>query len=286
MQDCPHCDIPLGRHSDFDIRSCTISLQSQGSKAGLDQLLTAVSDLYHILTERPQNDVLTPSPRSRTHRVPQFPDTHAIDTRLSSRSPASTRKADCSTNANSLREKREEKPSEWLDSINHRIAKWQTRLLQLNRRNSLLYFKPGRSAVGITGITPDALDTRLRKSRTGLRFPYVIPSRKRRRGSSTANDPSVDEEPRFIGGDLVTDCELADLQRRLRNLQRRDREWEEEQGLNVLFLALERARIGYLVGFQRFRHLMSLTVMISAMARQSCASRCWIRRSVLRRSCP
>ena len=50
--------------------------------------------------------------------------------------------------------------------------------------------------------------------------------------------------------------------------------------------ALERARIGYLVGFQRFRHLMSLTVMISAMARQSCASRCWIRRSVLRRSCP
>ena len=40
------------------------------------------------------------------------------------------------------------------------------------------------------------------------------------------------------------------------------------------------------MGFQRFLHLMSLTVMISTMARQSCASRCWMRRSVLRRSCP
>ncbi len=37
---------------------------------------------------------------------------------------------------------------------------------------------------------------------------------------------------------MTTDCEPADLQRRLRNLQRRDREWEEEQGLNVLFLAM------------------------------------------------
>ncbi len=37
---------------------------------------------------------------------------------------------------------------------------------------------------------------------------------------------------------MTTDCEPADLQRRLRNLERKDREWEEEQGLNVLFLAL------------------------------------------------
>ena len=37
---------------------------------------------------------------------------------------------------------------------------------------------------------------------------------------------------------MSTDCEPADLQRRLRNLQRKDREWEEEQGLNVLFLAV------------------------------------------------
>lgn len=101
----------------------------------------------------------------------------------------------------------------------------------------MLYFKPGRSAVGITDITLDTLDKRLRRSRTGLRFTYVMP-RKRKRGFSTTSDAGRDEEPRVIQGDLSTDCEPADLQRRLRNLQRRDREWEEEQGLNVLFLAL------------------------------------------------
>ena len=39
-------------------------------------------------------------------------------------------------------------------------------------------------------------------------------------------------------------------------------------------------------GFQRFLQSMSLMVMISVMARASCASRWWGRRSVLRRSCP
>ena len=121
--------------------------------------------------------------------------------------------------------------------INQRIAEWQTRLLQLNRRNNLLYFKPGRSAVGITDITPDALGKQLRKSKTGLRFPNLVP-RIRKRGFATSNDPNPDEEPPVIQGDINTDCGPADLQRRLRNLQRRDREWEEEQGLNVLFLAL------------------------------------------------
>ena len=41
----------------------------------------------------------------------------------------------------------------------------------------------------------------------------------------------------MVEGDLRTDCEPVDLQRRLRNLYRRDREWHEEQGLNILFLA-------------------------------------------------
>ena len=37
---------------------------------------------------------------------------------------------------------------------------------------------------------------------------------------------------------MTTDCEPAGQQRRARNLQRRDREWEEDQGLNVLSLAM------------------------------------------------
>ena len=122
--------------------------------------------------------------------------------------------------------------------INQRIGEWQTRLLQLDRRNNLLYFKPGRSTVGITGVAADELVARLRRGRRGLRFPYTPERPVRRRGFAVEEADSEPAEPAVSAGDIETDCEVGDLQRRLRNLRRRDREWEEEQGLNVLFLAL------------------------------------------------
>ena len=122
------------------------------------------------------------------------------------------------------------------DIISRRIGEWQERLLQLDRRNNLLYFKSGRSTVGITGIEPDDLDRRLAGTRRGLSFPYVPPGRRRRRGFEPSDDAEPDE-PVVTPGDLQTDVEPADLQRRLGNLRRKEREWEEEQGLNVLFLA-------------------------------------------------
>ncbi len=124
------------------------------------------------------------------------------------------------------------------DAIARRIGEWAKRLLQLDRCNNLLYFKPGRSAVGITSIAPSQLDDRLRRSRRGLEFPYAPPAQSRRRGFATQDDPDHTDAPAVHPGDMTTDCEPTDLQRRLRNLQRRDREWEEEQGLNVLFLAV------------------------------------------------
>ena len=124
------------------------------------------------------------------------------------------------------------------DAIARRIGEWAKRLLQLDRRNNLLYFKPGRSAVGITSVAPNQLDERLRRSRRGLEFPYASPAQSRRRGFATQDNPDHTDAPAVHPGDMTTDCEPTDLQRRLRNLQRRDREWEEEQGLNVLFLAI------------------------------------------------
>lgn len=124
------------------------------------------------------------------------------------------------------------------DPVAERISEWANRLLQLDRRNNLLYFKPGRSAVGITSTRPGELDERLRRSRRGLEFPYVPPTKSRRRGFAAQEDTEHAEAPVAHPGDMSTDCEPADLQRRLRNLQRKDREWEEEQGLNVLFLAV------------------------------------------------
>ena len=116
--------------------------------------------------------------------------------------------------------------------VSERIGEWQNRLLQLGRRNQLLYFRPGRTAVGIIDTTPDELRTRLERSRSGLRFPYV------QRRSRRFADPGKEAPDDLVReGDLATDCDAKDLQRRLFNLYKRDREWEEEQGLNVLFLA-------------------------------------------------
>ena len=122
-------------------------------------------------------------------------------------------------------------------AVAHRIGEWAKRLLQLDRRNNLLYFRPGRSAVGITGIAPDQLERRLRRAR-GLQFPYAPPARSRRRGFPTQDDPVDPNALPIRAGDVETDCEPTDLQRRLRSLQRREREWQEEQGLSVLFLAM------------------------------------------------
>ena len=128
-------------------------------------------------------------------------------------------------------------PSQFAASVEDR----QRRLLQLNRRNNLLSFKPGRSAVLIVDQTPDGIVGDLLTSRKGLDFDYAE-FRSRRPSSDfqpeADQEEDKDNEPYVISGDLSGDIPTLELQRRLRNIQRRDREWEEEQGLNVLYLAL------------------------------------------------
>ena len=129
----------------------------------------------------------------------------------------------------------------WLSGV---ISEWQGHLLQLDRRNNLLYFKPGKRAVQITNMSPDQLADRLERARSGLRFPYAerAPRRLQARLPFTADDPSpVDSEPedvRVWPGDLEVDVSVEELQRRLTQLARAAREWEEEQGVSVLFLAV------------------------------------------------
>ena len=89
--------------------------------------------------------------------------------------------------------------------VSERIGEWQNRLLQPGRRNQLLYFRPGRTAIGIIDTTPDELRTRLERSRSGLRFPYV-----QRRGRRFANPGKEAPDDIVFKGDLATDCEAKD----------------------------------------------------------------------------
>ena len=131
--------------------------------------------------------------------------------------------------------------SEPPQDVSEVIARWQQRLLDLTKRNRLLYFKPGRTAIRITTGTPDELSEQLLSHSSGLSFDYA---ERRQSKRPLFIDPISEQvevpelEPELIEGDLDTDCEIFDLQRRLKLLQRKDREWEQEQGINVLFLAL------------------------------------------------
>ena len=116
-----------------------------------------------------------------------------------------------------------EEPIEQQNTVAQVIAGWQEKLLQLDRRNNLLYFKPGRSAVPLRGISPEVVDNWLGSSKARWKFAHV------EQGGAGVRE---------MAGDIEADVEPAELQRRLAVLRRRDREWDEEQGLNVLFLAI------------------------------------------------
>ena len=121
------------------------------------------------------------------------------------------------------------------------VEGWQEQLLQLDKGNALLYFGSRTRGIRIVDWTPDTLVETLLNSRSGLKFDYTEP-RSKRRSNDMFEIGQAEElgepESYIIPGDLKGDSSPLDLQRRLGNLRRRAREWREEQGLNVLFLAL------------------------------------------------
>lgn len=131
------------------------------------------------------------------------------------------------------------------ERLSSTIHGWQERLLQLDRRNTLLYFKGGSTTVPIPTDSVDDLDTRLRQSRTGLTFPFAerlgrIPSsRFAVRPVEEAATPRV----RVTPGDLSSSVEPLEPQRRLRAMAKRAQEWGQEQGLSVLYLACGSGRL-------------------------------------------
>ena len=120
------------------------------------------------------------------------------------------------------------------------IARWQQSLLDLTRRNRLLFFKPGKTFVRLIDVEPDELVERL-SSPSGLSFDYA--ERRTRRPdllSDSLSRPLDDDESNvsIVKGDLSVDCAPLELQRRLKRLQKRDIEWDQEQGIKILHLAL------------------------------------------------
>ena len=125
--------------------------------------------------------------------------------------------------------------------IDAAIARWQSQLLQLNRRNDLLYFKgnpeqvDGQSrrrrtlrCVPITNFGPDQIDEYLQGARKGRTFDFAARLR-RPRGFEVepASDDSGEspDDIDFKPGDLKTDVEPLALQPVLLRFLQKDREW-------------------------------------------------------------
>lgn len=120
-----------------------------------------------------------------------------------------------------------------------KVDVWKKRLLDLTRRNRLLYFRTSRTTtVKITFPSIEEVFQRLVIEGRILTFP--IPKRERQLILEGINSTSSKGTPQedFKPGDLETSSPIRELQSKLYRLRREWKTWQEEQGVHTLFLAL------------------------------------------------
>jgi len=120
-----------------------------------------------------------------------------------------------------------------------KIEVWKKYLLDLTRRNRLLFFTTSRTnMVQVTLPAPEELFEQLVINGRKLTFP--IPKRERQlvlEITDQAGSEAVSQDD-FKAGDLETSSPVRELQNKLYRLKRDWRTWQEEQGLHTLFLVL------------------------------------------------
>lgn len=127
-----------------------------------------------------------------------------------------------------------------MSRFDQKIDLWKSRLLDLSRRNRLLYFRPTKfSTVGI--VSPslvDLVDTLVVRERP-MRFPLIVRSQAEEPLEVIDEDETLEQEQfRVQRGDLEVDVEPGDLTRRLYRLRRDFHTALTEQGVHTLFVAL------------------------------------------------
>jgi len=121
-----------------------------------------------------------------------------------------------------------------------KLEQWKKRLLDLTKRNRLLFFQQKRTAA--FQITSPALSSLLAKVFDGklLRFPMPKAGEQLAlAGIEPSSEASQHEKKEEIRpGDVEVSVPVKDLQSRLYRLRRDWHTWQEEQGIHTLFLAV------------------------------------------------
>lgn len=119
-----------------------------------------------------------------------------------------------------------------------KIEQWKKHLLDLTRRNRLLYLtetKAKRSVEITSPNLPNLIDALVRRGRS-LDFP--MPTTNQLTLVNVMFEGSVEQEAAIRKGDLETNLSIGELQRLLYRLRREWLTWQEEQGIHTIFLAL------------------------------------------------
>jgi very-short-patch-repair endonuclease len=133
-----------------------------------------------------------------------------------------------------------------MPTTHQQIGAWKARLLDLGRRNRLLHTQPGRaSTVALTDPPVEALFDALARGRRKLTFAAALTLEQRLAALSwdapaTGVTMRLDRipTPRPRAGQIATDLNPVDQDRALYNLRLKARTALNEQGVNILFVAL------------------------------------------------
>jgi very-short-patch-repair endonuclease len=119
-----------------------------------------------------------------------------------------------------------------------KVEQWKKRLLDLTRRNRLLYLTEAKAKRSVEITSPDVaylIDAIVDRGRP-LTFPMSVVDGQVTL-ANTKQTEGTREEPPIRKGDLETNLPIIDLSRSLYRLRHEWLTWQEEQGIHTLFLA-------------------------------------------------
>lgn len=124
------------------------------------------------------------------------------------------------------------------EAVLRKLDQWKKHLIDLTKRNKLLYFSPSKATIKITDPSISELLKKIVIDGKQLSFPMLKKERQLLLKDEEAEITENQKEDAVKPGDIETNVGVRELQTRLYRLGREWKTWQEEQGIHTLFLVL------------------------------------------------